>query len=82
MDDSNQSDVQSHVAVENMAEFVSNHALQFIATEVFDTSTGHADNSIFRLVASSERVDALFVIHHEYRWHREARSKCHFFDDI
>src|SRR5437588_1845229 len=56
--DSHEAQIKPHVAVENVAEFVANDALQLIAREQFDAAFGHADNGIAGGMTGGERVDA------------------------
>ena len=44
MYDAHQANVESHVAVKDVAEFVSNHTLELITGEAFRTTFGHCDN--------------------------------------
>src|SRR5690606_21475658 len=67
-----QADVQPHVTVEYVAEFVRYHTLQLVASEVRDSAARYGHGSIVQGVACSECVDAALAIQHEHRRHRRA----------
>ena len=75
--------VDAHVAVEDVAELVPDHALQLVAVEpaatlppvtVIAASAGR--------VAGGERVDALLAFEHEQPRHRHARRDRHLLDHV
>jgi hypothetical protein len=74
--------VQPHVAVQDMAEFVADDALQFIAGEHVNGATGDADGGIAGRVAGGEGIDGALVVQHIHLRHGHAGSDGHFFDDI
>src|SRR5262249_47521073 len=57
-DQADQPDVEPHVAVEDVAELVSAHALQLVAGQVVETALGDSDHGIARGVAGREGIDA------------------------
>ena len=52
-----QADIDPHVAVKNMAEFMGNNALQFIPVQLFQCSTRHGYYGFVWFVAGSECID-------------------------
>ena len=82
MDDRDQANVQPHVAVEDVAELMGDHPLQFVAGELLDAAAGHTDHRLVGLVASRESVDAWFMVHHVNPRDGQARGNRHLFDDV
>ena len=80
--DANQSDIKPHVAVEDVAEFVRDHALQLIAIEVVDGAPVDADHGIGGGESGGERVDARFAIQQEHGGHGHARGQRHFLHHV
>ena len=80
--DSNQANVQSHVAIKYVTEFVGNHTLKLVAVELLDRASVDADNGIGWRVASGERIDARFVIENVNRRHGNPGRQRHFFDHV
>src|SRR5947207_9195581 len=60
-DETHQAQVEFHVAVEQVAELVRDHALQFVAVKHGHGSTRDADGGVTRGMTGSERVDAGFA---------------------
>ncbi len=77
-----QADVQVHVAVQHVAEFVRDHALQLVAVEFVQAALRHAHRGVGRRVARGEGVDAGLVLHHPDFRHRHARGDRHFLDHV
>ena len=67
--------------MEDMTEFMGNHALQFIAAELADRPSGYPNHRILRRQAGGKRVDP-DIIEHIHRRHRGARGQSHFLDHI
>ena len=80
--DANQADIQAHVAVNDVAEFVRDHPLQLLAAELLDATTGHPDDSIAGAETGSESVDAFLLLQQVHWWNRRARGKRHFLHHI
>ena len=77
-----QPDVQSHVAVEDVAELVPDHALQLIAIELSQRSPGDRDRRVGRRESRRERVDAGLLRHDEQARRRNAGGQRHLLDDV
>ncbi len=77
-----QADVQAHVTVEDVAEFMRYDALQFVSAEEFQRAARDGDCGIARRKAGSECVDAAFLLEHVDFRDRDARRDCHLLDDI
>ena len=80
--DADQPQIEPHVAVEDVAELVGDHALQLVARKLLDAPARDADHGVARREAGREGVDALFVLQHEHRRHRHAGREGHFLDDV
>ena len=77
-----QSDVQAHVAVQDVTEFVRDHALQFVALELLQRASGDRHRRVGRRVAGGEGVDAGFLFEHVDLGHRHTRRDCDFLDHV
>ena len=77
-----QSHVQPGVPVENVAEFVGDDALQFVAVQQFQRAEGDADGHLIARAAGREGVDAAFVVEHVNGGNGQTRSNRHFLHDI
>ena len=77
-----QADVQPHVAVEDVAELVRDHALELVARQVADAAAGDADDRVARRVAGGEGVDPVLLVHQVDRRHGRARGDRHLLDDV
>ena len=77
-----QPDVQSHVAVEDVAKLVGDHPLQLVARQLLDGPARDADYGIARCEPGSECVDRLFVLQQKDRRRRRARRDRHLLDDV
>ena len=62
--DAHELDVQAHVAVEDVAEFMADDALQFVAGQLGDAAARHADRGIPSGVPGGKGVDAFLVVEH------------------
>ena len=82
MDDCDQAEVESHVAVQDVAELVGNDALELVAAELLGAAAGQADHRLLRPRAGGEGVDALLVVHHEDRRHRQPGGERHLLDNV
>ena len=82
MQQAHQADVQPHVAVQDVAELVRDHALQLVAVEGRRRSPRDADDGVLRHEAGGERVDARFGVHHVDGRRRGARSDRHLLHDV
>ena len=80
-DHAGQADVQAHVAVENVAEFVGHDALQLRPIELRHAAAGHPDHRALRRVAGGEGVDRV-VVDPVDRRDRHARGDRHLLDDV
>src|SRR3954467_7370907 len=70
-------DIEPHVAVDDVAELVGDDALQLISLEAIDGSLRDADDSVLRVEAGGEGVDATLVGENEDGGGLDARGKCH-----
>ena len=80
--DADHPQIEPHVAVEDVAELVGDDALQLVARELLDAAARDADHRVARREPGGERIDALFVFHHEHGRHRDARREGHLLDDV
>jgi len=60
-----QAHVEAHVAIQDMAELVRDHALQFVAREGFKRSAGYGDGRVTGAVTAAKALipPSLSVIH-------------------
>jgi hypothetical protein len=80
-DQSDQPDVEPHVAVEDVAELVGHHALQLVAGQVVEGALGDGDHGIARGVAGREGIDA-GLLQNIDGGHRHSRREGHLLDDV
>src|SRR5204862_8282774 len=71
--ETHQPDVQTHVAVQRVAELVGDDALQLVAGEEVQAPAGHPDHRVAGAEARGEGVDALLRVQPEHRRHGPAR---------
>ena len=81
MENTDESDVQAHVSIQDVAELVGYYSLKFIPVEKFDAPAGDTDGGIARAKSSSERIDR-WVVQDVNRGNRDARGEGHFLYDI
>ena len=77
-----QVDVQAHVAVEDVAEFMGDDALQLVAPEMVDGATGDSHYRVGGGEAGGEGIDAALIVQHINRRYRHIGRQCHFLDHI
>ncbi len=77
-----QADVEPHVPVEDVAELVRDHALEFVAGEVLDAAASDADDGVARRVSRCERVDPVLALEQVHRRHRSTGRDRHLLDDV
>ena len=75
-------DIHAHVAVENMAEFMRDHSLEFVAVKFFECSAGHGYHRVAGRESGGKSIEPGLVVEHVDGWHRDARGDGHFFDDV
>src|SRR5262249_56363717 len=63
-EDTENLDVQAHVAVDDVAELVGDDALELIAFEAVDCASGYANDGILGVEAGGESVDAALAGQH------------------
>ena len=80
--DPHQPDVETHVAIEDMAELVRDHALKFVAVEEFERTSRHGNGRITGREAGSKRIDPAFLFEHIDLRYRHAGGNRHFLDDV
>ena len=80
--DADQPNVQSHVAVEDVAEFVGDDPLQLVAGELLDRPPSDGHHRVAGRIASGKRVDALFIGQQIDRRYGHARGQRHFLHDV
>ena len=81
-DDSHEPEVHPHVTVEDMAEFMADDALQFVARQDFHAAARDGDGGVAGLVAGGEGVDAVLLVHDIDLRHGHAGGDGHFLDDV
>ena len=79
---SHEPEVQPHVAIENVAEFVADDALQFVARKQFHAAARDGDGGVAGFVAGGEGVDAVLLVHDINLRHGHAGGDGHFLDDV
>ena len=69
MQPTDQTQIEPHIAVENMAEFMGYNPLQFIAIQQANGATRNADDCILLAIARSKSIDGVIVdqINRRYR---------------
>ena len=80
--DAHQADVEPHVAVENVAEFVGHHALQFIAIQPLDAAPAHCHRRVIDGIAGGEGVDSSLILQDVDVGDRHSGGDGHFLHDI
>jgi hypothetical protein len=60
--DADEADVQAHVAIEDVAELMGDHTLQFGTVEGFQCTPGHGHGRVGGAVAGREGVYARFLL--------------------
>ncbi len=81
MDDADQTDIQTHVAVEDVAVLVCHHPLQLVPVQSLDTASRDPDHGVGGLVARRERIDRV-VLDEVDRWHGYTGGDRHLLDDV
>lgn len=81
MQNAHQAEVETHIAVEDMTEFMGDDPLQFVAGQKVHASARNADNGVARRKTGGESVDAVFIQQIDPR-RRQPGSDGHFFHDI
>ena len=76
-DQTHQVQVQAHVPVQDVAELVSNDALQFVARQQDKAAARHADDHVAGGMAGGEGVDAALRVQYVHRGHRSPRGDGH-----
>ena len=76
-----QADIDAHVAVQDVAEFMGDNTLQLFPAEGFDSAAGYRDDGIAGRVAGGEGIDAV-LFHQVDRRHRDAGGDSHLFDYV
>jgi hypothetical protein len=74
--------VDLHVAVEDVAELVTDDGLQLISIQVVERALRDRDGRFVRRVSGRERIDALLVRKHEHLGLAHARGDRHLFHDV
>lgn len=74
--------VQPHVAIQDMAEFVGHHPLQLLAGEFLQRAPGHGDDGFPRSRAGGEGVDARFMVEHIDRRRGNAGGHRHLVGEV
>ena len=69
MQQADQADIQLHVAIQDMTEFVCDNALQLLTAQFLDRTAGDTDDCIAGLVAGRESIDTVFFeqVYRRYR---------------
>jgi len=74
--------IDTHVAVEDVTEFVGNDPLQFIPRERLQSSSRHGHRSIIRIMPGSEGIDSRLLIENIDFRHGHSGSDGHLFDHV
>ena len=82
MNKSHQAQINAHIAVQDMTEFMTDDALQFIAVELLQGTVGHRYDGVLLTKPSGESVDAFFMVEDIHLRHRHTGSDRHFFDHV
>ena len=81
-DHAHEPQVEPHVAVENVAELVRDHALEFVAIQQFHAAARHADDGVIGCMTGGEGVDAAFIGQQVNGRHGHAGGERHLLDDV
>ncbi len=73
---------EPHVAVQDVAELVRDHALQLGAVEVLERAACDGDRGIAARAAGRERVDARFLLENVDLRNRQPGGERHLLDDV
>ncbi len=65
-----QTDIQPHVAIEDMAELVGNHTLQFVPLQMGNGAASDRDDRVGRGDPCGKSVNTPLAVHHVDRRHR------------
>ena len=82
MQPAHQSNIESHITVQDMTEFVSDDPLQFVACECHQRTTSDSDHRILRRRAGGKSVDPLFVFQQIDGRNGYPRGQCHLFNNV
>ena len=82
MEQADETRVEPHVAIKNVAELVRNHALQFIARKSPQATTRDGDGGIGGRFAGGESVDRVLIFEQINFGHGRAGSESHFLDHM
>ena len=77
-----QAQIQAHVAIQDVAELVRDHTLEFVAIQALNRATRDGDGRVGRRVPRSERVDRRFVLENVHLGHRHTRRDRHLLHDV
>ncbi|OQB88778.1 MAG: hypothetical protein BWX84_02777 [Verrucomicrobia bacterium ADurb.Bin118] len=80
--DAHEAQVQPHVPVQDVAELVSDDALQFIALEQLHAAARDADGGVTGRVPGGEGIDAVLLVHHVDLRHGHAGGEGHFLNHV
>ncbi len=81
-DERGETQVEAHVAVEDVTELVGHDALEFVAGEFFEGAARDGDDGIGGGEAGGEGVDGGLVVEEVDGGHGNAGGEGHFFDDV
>ena len=82
MQQAHEADVHAHVAVQDVAELVADHALQLVARELVERAAGDGDGGVAGRQPGGEGVEPRLVLEHVDGGHRDAGGDGHLLDDI
>lgn len=74
--------VESHVAIEDVAELVGDHALKLVAGEAVECAACDRHHCRARMVAGGKGVDRGLVLQHIHRWRRNTGSNRHLVGEV
>ena len=80
--DAHHPDVQTHVSIQNVAEFVSDYALQFVSVQQVEAASRYRDRRVARRKPGGKRIDTVFRLEHVDFRNGHAGSYRHFLDDV
>ena len=82
MDETHEANIDPHVAIEDVAEFVGDDALEFLSREVTHAAPRDADHGVAGRETCGESVDAVFLVEEVDRRGGRSTRDGHFFDNI
>ena len=82
MNNADQAEVQPHVSVENMAELVRDHSLEFLPGEIVQASARDRHHGVVRVATRGKGIDPGLVLQDVDGRHMNAGGQRHFLDHV